>query len=127
MPARRRGSAAWRARCSASAGNADRYAGRRFHRELSGARRRHGDTITNSVSITDIPQAVPELEAYTRNLDVRQPQVHIKAKIILVDRTQLEGLGCATTSVRASNSSARSFRGLTPPCQVADRSDPPWR
>ena len=51
------------------------------------------DTITNSVSITDIPQAVPELEAYTRSLDLRQPQVHIKAKIILVDRTQLEGLG----------------------------------
>ena len=51
------------------------------------------DTITNSVSITDIPQAVPELEAYTRTLDIRQPQVHIKAKIILVDRTQLEGLG----------------------------------
>jgi type II secretory pathway component GspD/PulD (secretin) len=30
---------------------------------------------------------------YARTLDVRQPQVNIKAKIILVDRTQLEALG----------------------------------
>jgi type IV pilus assembly protein PilQ len=52
-----------------------------------------GDTITNSVTITDIPSALPELEEYTRSLDLRQPQVNIKAKIILVDRTTLEGLG----------------------------------
>jgi type IV pilus assembly protein PilQ len=52
-----------------------------------------GDTITNSVTITDIPSALPELEEYARSLDLRQPQVNIKAKIILVDRTTLEGLG----------------------------------
>jgi len=51
------------------------------------------DTITNSVSITDVPNALSELEQYTRSLDLRQPQVNIKAKIILVDRTSLEGLG----------------------------------
>ena len=51
------------------------------------------DTITNSVSITDIPSALPDLEEYARSLDLRQPQVNIKAKIILVDRTTLEGLG----------------------------------
>ena len=51
------------------------------------------DSITNSVSITDVPSAVGELEAYARSLDLRQPQVNIKAKIILVDRTSLEGLG----------------------------------
>ena len=51
------------------------------------------DTITNSVSITDIPSALDELEEYARSLDLRQPQVNIKAKIILVDRTTLEGLG----------------------------------
>jgi type IV pilus assembly protein PilQ len=51
------------------------------------------DTITNSVSITDVPSALPGLEAYVRSLDLRQPQVNIKAKIILVDRTTLEGLG----------------------------------
>ena len=51
------------------------------------------DELTNSVSITDIPSNLDELEAYARTLDLRQPQVNIKAKIILVDRTQLEGLG----------------------------------
>lgn len=52
-----------------------------------------GDELTNSVSITDIPSNLDELESYARTLDLRQPQVNIKAKIILVDRTQLEGLG----------------------------------
>jgi type II secretory pathway component HofQ len=51
------------------------------------------DTITNSISITDIPTALADLERYARSLDLRQPQVNIKAKIILVDRTSLEGLG----------------------------------
>jgi type IV pilus assembly protein PilQ len=51
------------------------------------------DTITNSISITDIPSALGDLERYARSLDLRQPQVNIKAKIILVDRTSLEGLG----------------------------------
>jgi type IV pilus assembly protein PilQ len=51
------------------------------------------DTITNSVSITDVPSALPELEAYTRSLDLRQPQVNIKARIISVDRSTIEGLG----------------------------------
>jgi type IV pilus assembly protein PilQ len=51
------------------------------------------DTITNSISITDVPSALPELVEYTKSLDLRQPQVNIKAKIILVDRSTLEGLG----------------------------------
>jgi type IV pilus assembly protein PilQ len=51
------------------------------------------DSLTNSLSITDVPANLDELESYTRSIDLRQPQVNIKAKIILVDRTQLEGLG----------------------------------
>ncbi|HTE43671.1 MAG TPA: AMIN domain-containing protein [Gemmatimonadaceae bacterium] len=51
------------------------------------------DTITNSISITDIPSQLPELEAYVRSVDLRQPQVNIRAKIVLVDRSTLEGLG----------------------------------
>lgn len=51
------------------------------------------DTITNSITITDIPSALTDLEEYAKSLDLRQPQVNIKAKIILVDRTTLEGLG----------------------------------
>ena len=51
------------------------------------------DTISNAVSITDIPSALPELVEYARSLDLRQPQVNLKAKIILVDRSSLEGFG----------------------------------
>ncbi len=51
------------------------------------------DTLTNSVSVTDSPSSMEEMIAYARTLDLRQPQVNIKAKIILVDRTQIEGLG----------------------------------
>ena len=51
------------------------------------------DSLTNSISITDVPTAITQLEAYARSLDLRQPQVNIKAKIILVDRSTLEGLG----------------------------------
>ena len=51
------------------------------------------DTITNSISITDVPSNLPALEEYARSLDMRQPQVNIRAKIILVDRSTLEGLG----------------------------------
>jgi type IV pilus assembly protein PilQ len=51
------------------------------------------DTLTNSLSITDIPANLDELESYARSMDLRQPQVNIKAKIILVDRTAIEGLG----------------------------------
>ncbi len=51
------------------------------------------DTISNAITITDVPSALPDLEQYARSLDLRQPQVNIKAKIILVDRSNLEGLG----------------------------------
>jgi type IV pilus assembly protein PilQ len=51
------------------------------------------DSLTNSISVTDVPSNLTQLEQYTRGLDVRQPQVSIRAKIILIDRTQLEGLG----------------------------------
>lgn len=51
------------------------------------------DTLTNSVSVTDAPSNMDDIIAYAQTLDVRQPQVNIKAKIILVDRTQIEGLG----------------------------------
>ncbi len=51
------------------------------------------DTLTNSVSITESVSVIEDMIQYARTLDVRQPQVNIKAKIILVDRTALEALG----------------------------------
>jgi type IV pilus assembly protein PilQ len=51
------------------------------------------DTTTNTMSVTDIAANINVLMDYARELDIRQPQVNIKAKIILVDRTSLEALG----------------------------------
>jgi type IV pilus assembly protein PilQ len=51
------------------------------------------DTVTNSVSLTAPSSMVDDLVAFGETLDLRQPQVNIKAKIILVNRTDLDALG----------------------------------
>ena len=51
------------------------------------------DTATNTLLITETASRMPDLLSYVRNLDVRTPQVAIKAKIIFVNRTDIEELG----------------------------------
>ncbi len=51
------------------------------------------DEATNSISITAPVSALDELVALAASLDQRQPQVNIKAKIVLVNRTDLDALG----------------------------------
>lgn len=51
------------------------------------------DEVTNSVSITAPVSVVDDLIAFAETLDMRQPQVNIKAKIVLVNRTDLNALG----------------------------------
>ncbi|HUQ21338.1 MAG TPA: AMIN domain-containing protein [Gemmatimonadaceae bacterium] len=51
------------------------------------------DTATNTLLITETPSRMPDLLAYVKNLDVRTPQVAIKAKIVFVNRTDIEELG----------------------------------
>ena len=51
------------------------------------------DALTNSISITESPTNIEDMVAYAMTLDIRQPQVNIRAKIILVDRTSLEEMG----------------------------------
>jgi type IV pilus assembly protein PilQ len=52
------------------------------------------DTSTNSLIVTDIATRMPAIDSFIRlNLDVRTQQVAIQAKIIFVDRTDLENLG----------------------------------
>jgi type IV pilus assembly protein PilQ len=53
------------------------------------------DTATNRLVISDVPSRLNEIMAYVRDLDVRTPQVAIKAKIIFVNRTDIEELGIA--------------------------------
>jgi type IV pilus assembly protein PilQ len=51
------------------------------------------DTATNSLIITDTKSRVPAVIEFARGLDIRTPQVSIQAKIIFVDRTDIEQLG----------------------------------
>jgi type IV pilus assembly protein PilQ len=53
------------------------------------------DEKTNTVIITETASRLEDITSYVRDLDVRTPQVSIKAKIIAVDRTSTEQLGMA--------------------------------
>jgi type IV pilus assembly protein PilQ len=51
------------------------------------------DEKTNTVIVTETPARLADITSYIRDLDIRTPQVTIKAKIIAVDRTGIEQLG----------------------------------
>ena len=51
------------------------------------------DAKTNTVIVTETPARLADIASYIRDLDIRTPQVTIKAKIIAVDRTALQQLG----------------------------------
>jgi type IV pilus assembly protein PilQ len=51
------------------------------------------DTSHNALVITDTRNRINEVEEFVRGLDIRTPQVSIQAKIIFVDRTDIENMG----------------------------------
>ncbi|MDX2192853.1 MAG: AMIN domain-containing protein [Gemmatimonadales bacterium] len=51
------------------------------------------DTSSNSVVVTDLRSRIPQIADFIRSLDIRRPQVSIQAKIIFVNRTDIERLG----------------------------------
>lgn len=51
------------------------------------------DSFTNSLLITESASRMGGLLDYLRNLDIRTPQVAIKAKIIFVNRSDIEDIG----------------------------------
>ncbi len=51
------------------------------------------DTGSNSLIITDTRSRVASVADFVRGLDIRTPQLSIQAKIIFVDRTDIEQLG----------------------------------
>jgi type IV pilus assembly protein PilQ len=53
----------------------------------------NADTASNSLIITDTKSRLVSIVDFARGLDIRTPQVSIQAKIIFVDRTDLEQLG----------------------------------
>jgi type IV pilus assembly protein PilQ len=51
------------------------------------------DPTTNTLVISEVVSRVDEIVAFAQDLDVRTPQVQIKAKIIFVNRTDIEDMG----------------------------------
>ena len=68
------------------------------------------DSGTNTLIVTEVSSRLPGLMGYIRQLDVRTPQVALKAKIISVSRTSIEQLGLSYDL----GSSAAYFNNLVP-------------
>jgi len=51
------------------------------------------DSTSNSLVITEVSSRINQVADFVRGLDLRTPQVSIQAKIIFVDRTDVEELG----------------------------------
>jgi type IV pilus assembly protein PilQ len=51
------------------------------------------DSGTNRLLVTDVASRLEDIANYVKDLDVRTPQVSIKTKIILVDRTNIQDIG----------------------------------
>ncbi len=51
------------------------------------------DTASNALILTDTRSRIASVTDFVRGLDVRTPQLSIQAKIIFVDRTDIEQLG----------------------------------
>jgi len=62
------------------------------------------DSVTNSIIVTELSSRISSVESFIKSLDTRTPQVAIQARIIFVDRTELEDLG-----VRYDLSTAAQF------------------
>lgn len=53
------------------------------------------DSATNKLIITEVPSRLPEIVSRIQQLDIRTPQVNIKAKIVFVNRTGIQDIGLA--------------------------------
>jgi type IV pilus assembly protein PilQ len=51
------------------------------------------DSTTNALVVTEIASRIQRVEDFVKGLDIRTPQVSIQAKIIFVDRTDVENMG----------------------------------
>ena len=69
---------------------------------------------TNTLLITESVSRLPEIVQYVRDLDVRTPQVAIRAKIISVDRTATQELGLSYDVGSANSYSNRLIPRGTP-------------
>ncbi|MDQ6610806.1 MAG: AMIN domain-containing protein [Gemmatimonadota bacterium] len=53
------------------------------------------DSATNKLIITEVPSRLPEIIARLQELDIRTPQVAIKAKIVFINQTNMQDIGLA--------------------------------
>ncbi len=60
---------------------------------LSARGRAVADTTTNSIIISEVQSRMAAVDSFVQTLDVRIPQVAIQARIIFVERTDIEDLG----------------------------------
>jgi type IV pilus assembly protein PilQ len=60
---------------------------------LSGRGRVVADTSSNSLVLTDVESRIDRDSVFVTRLDIRTPQIAIQAKLIFVDRTDIENLG----------------------------------
>jgi len=51
------------------------------------------DTTTNSIIVTEVRSRLDDVESFVKSLDVRMPQVSIQARLVFVDRTDVQQLG----------------------------------
>jgi type IV pilus assembly protein PilQ len=75
------------------------------------------DTSTNTLLVTEVASRMPDLMSYIKDLDVRTPQVALRAKIISVNRTSIEQLGVtydlASPSAFFNTVAPHSYPGVT--------------
>jgi type IV pilus assembly protein PilQ len=75
------------------------------------------DTSTNTLLVTEVASRMPDLMSYVKDLDVRTPQVALRAKIISVNRTSIEQLGVtydlASPSAFFNTIAPHSYPGVT--------------
>lgn len=83
------------------------------------------DEVTNAISITAPTSAVDDLVAFAETLDIRQPQVNIKAKIVLVNRTDLDALGIKYDLGSRQQFFSQIVQRADSTGKIASPSDPP--
>jgi len=78
---------------------------------------------TNSVIVTDAPSVVARMDSLVRSLDKRMPQVAIEAKIVFVDRTDVQELGIVYDLKERDGGFIE--QGLNDQIAVPDPNEPP--
>ncbi|MFQ5530706.1 MAG: AMIN domain-containing protein [Gemmatimonadota bacterium] len=71
----------------------------------------------NSVIVTDVPSVVARMDTLVQNLDRKTPQVSIEAKIIFVDRTDVNSLGIVYDLKDVTGNSINDVVGVENPLE----------